>query len=116
MAVIERAEAGRPRHFVAHMQDLTERKRVERELEASRAQMVSSSRLAPLGMMAGGVAHGINNPLALIHALAANLLDMAQSGSVQVPVLLRTATGSNTPRNGFQRWCQLAPHRPGGKR
>jgi C4-dicarboxylate-specific signal transduction histidine kinase len=58
---------------------------VEQELEASRAQMVSSSRLSALGMMAGGIAHEINNPLAVIHASAANISRMAESGSVQVP-------------------------------
>ena len=43
-----RIGAGRPVHFVAHVQDLTDRKRVEQELEASRAQMVSNSRLSAL--------------------------------------------------------------------
>jgi PAS domain S-box-containing protein len=85
IAAVERDEAGRPRHFVAHVQDLTDRKRFEQELEASRAQMVSSSRLSALGMMAGGIAHEINNPLAVIHTSAANISRMAESGSVQVP-------------------------------
>ena len=87
IAVVERDEAGHPVHFVAHVQDLTDRKRFEQELEASRAQMVSSSRLSALGMMAGGIAHEINNPLAVIHASAANISRMAESGSVPVPVL-----------------------------
>jgi PAS domain S-box-containing protein len=89
IAVVERDKAGRPVHFVAHVQDLTDRKRVEQELEASRAQMVSSSRLSALGMMAGGIAHEINNPLAVIHASAANISRTAESGSVQVPVVLK---------------------------
>ena len=89
MATVERDELGRPLHFVAHMQDLTERKRVEAELEVSRAQMVTSARLSALGMMAGGVAHEINNPLAVIHACASNMLRMGESGSVQVPTLLK---------------------------
>jgi len=89
MATVERDEAGRPVHFVAHIQDLTDRKRVEQELEASRAQMVSNSRLSALGMMAGGIAHEINNPLAVIHASATNMLRMAESGSVQVQTLLK---------------------------
>jgi PAS domain S-box-containing protein len=89
IAVVERDEAGRPVYFVAHVQDLTYRKRAEQELEASRAQMVSSSRLSALGMMAGGIAHEINNPLAVIHASAANIGRMAESGSVQVPVVLK---------------------------
>jgi PAS domain S-box-containing protein len=88
-AVVERDEAGHPVHFVAHVQDLTERRRAERELEASRAQMVSSSRLSALGMMAGGIAHEINNPLTVIHASAANISRMAESGSVQLPTVLK---------------------------
>jgi PAS domain S-box-containing protein len=89
VAAVERDEVGRPLHFVAHIQDLTDQKRVERELEASRAQMVTSARLSALGMMAGGVAHEINNPLAVIQASASNMLRMAESGSVQVPMLLK---------------------------
>jgi PAS domain S-box-containing protein len=90
-AVIERDEAGRPVHLVVYVEDLTHRKRVEQELEASRAQIVSSSRLSALGMMAGGIAHEINNPLAVIHASAANISRMAESGSVQVPTVLKNS-------------------------
>jgi C4-dicarboxylate-specific signal transduction histidine kinase len=73
------------------MQDLTERKRAEMELEASRAQAVTASRLSALGMMAGGVAHEINNPLAVIHGSAANLLNMAESGDVQIGALRKNS-------------------------
>ena len=89
IAAVERDEAGHPVHFVAHVQDLTERRRVEQELEARRAQMVSSSRLSALGMMAGGIAHEINNPLTVIHASAANISRMAESGSVLAPAVLK---------------------------
>jgi PAS domain S-box-containing protein len=92
VATVERDEAGLPVHFVAHVQDLTERKRVEQELEASRAQMVTNSRLSALGMMAGGIAHEINNPLAVIHASASNLVRLAESGSVQVPAVLKNCS------------------------
>jgi signal transduction histidine kinase len=37
-----------------------------RELEAQRQQLFNSSKLASLGEMAGGIAHEINNPLAII--------------------------------------------------
>jgi PAS domain S-box-containing protein len=89
IAVVERDEVGRPVHFVAHVQDLTDRKRFEQELEASRAQMVSSSRLSALGMMAGGIAHEINNPLAVIHASAANISRMAESGFLPFAAVLK---------------------------
>jgi PAS domain S-box-containing protein len=91
IALVERDEAGGPVHFVAHVQDLTERKRVEQELEDSRAQMMSSSRLSALGMMAGGIAHEINNPLAVIHASAANISRMVESGSAPLPAVLKNS-------------------------
>ncbi|MGA2302018.1 MAG: PAS domain S-box protein [Candidatus Acidiferrum sp.] len=65
-----------------NIRDITERKQIERELEISRAQAVSSAHLSALGMMAGNIAHEINNPLAIIHASASNLLEMAESGTV----------------------------------
>jgi PAS domain S-box-containing protein len=89
IAAVERDEVGRPVHLVAHVQDLTERKRVEQELETSRAQMVSSSRLSALGMMAGGIAHEINTPLAVIRGSVENIGEMAESGSVEVPEVLK---------------------------
>lgn len=53
--------------------DITERRQMEQELEAARQQAIVSARLVALGTMAGGVAHEVNNPLAIIHALANDL-------------------------------------------
>jgi C4-dicarboxylate-specific signal transduction histidine kinase len=47
--------------------DITERKKME-------AQMEAAARFSALGMMAGSVAHEINNPLSIIHASAADFL------------------------------------------
>jgi PAS domain S-box-containing protein len=58
---------------VGIVMDITERRQMEQELEAARQQAIVSARLVAVGTMAGGVAHEINNPLGIIHALASDL-------------------------------------------
>jgi PAS domain S-box-containing protein len=64
---------------MAAVRDITERKRLEKTVEATRMQMIASSRLSALGEMAGGIAHEINNPLAVIHALASDLAEQSDA-------------------------------------
>ena len=71
--------------------DITERRRMETELEVSRGQAVSSARLSALGMMAGSIAHEINNPVGVIHASASDLMEMAEAGTVPLAALERTS-------------------------
>jgi PAS domain S-box-containing protein len=70
--------------------DITERKHMEAQIEASKEQMLASARLSALGMMAGGVAHEINNPLAIIHASASDLLRrVKEEGSLPLAIVVR---------------------------
>lgn len=73
------------------IRDISARKALEAELEASRMKVVSSSRLSALGMMAGGIAHEINNPLGIIHAYASDLRELAREQSVSVADVERTS-------------------------
>jgi two-component system, NtrC family, sensor kinase len=54
-----------------------------RELDAQRMQMVNSSRLASLGEVSAGIAHEINNPLAIIQGKAEILLKQMPPDSLQ---------------------------------
>lgn len=79
--------------FIAHRSSVLRRAALAAKEELSKAQMQLeySARMASLGMMAGGVAHEINNPLAIIHASAANLVRQVKTeGTVPVEVIVRT--------------------------
>jgi signal transduction histidine kinase len=83
-------EQGNVVRLLGITRDVTETKEMEATLEANREQMIASARLSALGMMAGGIAHEINNPLAIIHSMATDLVEMVeQEGSVPREIVAR---------------------------
>ncbi len=54
------------RILIGISQDITEIKKLEIELEQERAKSITNAKLAAIGEVASGVAHEINNPLAII--------------------------------------------------
>jgi PAS domain S-box-containing protein len=57
---------GTPRHFVAQIQDITERKRAEEQRKKLEEQLRKAQRMEALGTLAGGTAHEFNNILGII--------------------------------------------------
>lgn len=57
---------GSARGLLGVVQDITERREAERLLDEQRMRLIASSKMSALGEMAGGIAHEINNPLAII--------------------------------------------------
>jgi PAS domain S-box-containing protein len=52
------------------IEDMTEQRVLEQKLDEERVKAIQSSKLATLGEMAAGVAHELNNPLAIIELYA----------------------------------------------
>jgi len=63
-------EEGNPARMLGINWDVTEERSLQKKIEEQQGKLVSSSRLASLGEIAGGIAHEINNPLAIIQANA----------------------------------------------
>jgi PAS domain S-box-containing protein len=59
--------------------DLTEDFQRQKQLEEAQTKSLSSARMAVLGEMASGIAHEINNPLAVVNTNAQKLIKMAQT-------------------------------------
>lgn len=84
-------ETGKPIKMVGTVRDVTESHKIETELreyqnnleklvDTRTKELFHSSRLAALGEMAGGIAHEINNPLAVIEGKATLALEMVNGG------------------------------------
>jgi len=68
--------------------DISQQKRLQRELEWERS--MREQRLEVLARFSAGIAHEMKNPLAIIHARASDLAEMAEEGDVSAPVVAKT--------------------------
>lgn len=73
--------------FVLYIQDNTEKYLQEKLIKSQEAKILQSSKLASLGEMAAGVAHEINNPLAIINVSANMLKKLLIRNKIQIPAI-----------------------------
>ncbi len=62
---------------------------VQTELEKSKAQVLSASKLSSVGKMTGGIAHEVNTPLAIIQMRTEQLLDQANENNFDLNFSLK---------------------------
>jgi PAS domain S-box-containing protein len=66
---------GQPRYFIGQIQDLTERKRAEAELEQAHRELLESSRQAGRAEVATGILHNVGNVLNSVNVASSCLAD-----------------------------------------
>ncbi len=80
-------------HFIRVENDLSERKESEKVILEQQAQMFTTFKMSALGEMAGGIAHEINNPLAILQ-LRAKQITLLTKSPVDDPTMLIAAAES----------------------
>lgn len=75
-------DTGNPVGSISIFHEISELRETNEEINNTRLALIQSEKMVSLGIMAGGVAHEINNPLATIVGYAENLHDMAADDEV----------------------------------
>lgn len=110
-----RNDRGDPIYFISHVQDITERKRIEREREQLQAQLMQAQKMEVIGRLAGGIAHDFNNMLAVMMLRTEMAMQLVDANSLMhrnlAGVYATAQRSANLVRQllGFARKQTIAP-------
>ncbi len=92
-ATSEKDEEGEFLRSIAVSVDISERKKLEREIEMKKMALYNSANLAELGKVSGYIAHEINNPLSIISGRAQRIQKFIQSKDIDLELIEEEAQG-----------------------
>ncbi|MFT3665225.1 ATP-binding protein [Piscinibacter sp.] len=102
-------------YFTAFFSDLTSRKAAERELASQRETLRQSEKLSAMGALLAGVAHELNNPLAILMGRSALLERKAADPAVKADALKIHAAADRCGRI-VRTFLAMARQRPAQRR
>lgn len=115
--------SGNVKYFDGIIEDITQRRMAERTIIEQRMKMIASSRLSSLGVMARGVAHEINNPLAIIsvgleqlHEICSTEEKPYERGKAVVATIARNVDRIQRIVRGLRNLSRDTDHEPLGTR
>ena len=93
-AVMVKDEKGEVKYSDGIIEDITERKQTEKTLRESEEKLARSKKMESLGLLAGGVAHDLNNVLAGIVSYPELLLmDLPEDSKLRKPIKTMQESG-----------------------
>jgi len=86
---------GSIRYIEGFLIDITERKKAEREKEELQSKLIRSKKMEALGLLAGGVAHDLNNVLSgIVGYPDLILMDLPKDSPLRKPILMMQDSGT----------------------
>jgi PAS domain S-box-containing protein len=109
--ILNVGEQGQPLRFMGTHDDVTAELRMHREMEAQKSNLLHQSKLASLGEMSAGIAHEINNPLAIIIGSAELLTiyrENEQKFTTKIDLIYRSCDRISKILNGLKKYSRTA--------
>jgi PAS domain S-box-containing protein len=102
---------GRPMRFMGTHLDISEEIRIQQEIEEQKVKLLHHSKLASLGEMSAGIAHEINNPLAIIMGsvgLLSKFIDNPEKFQNKIDSINKSCLRISKILNGLKKFSRSA--------